>query len=73
MVAFRIVAVILIAAGVAALVHGRFGYTQDSKSAQIGPIELTVQERKTVDIPAWAGAGSIAVGTAILALAPKKN
>ena len=63
---YTVVAVILIAAGVLALVYGQFSYTKDSETARLGPLELTIQEKETVNIPAWAGVGSILSGTAIL-------
>lgn len=64
---YPIIAIALIAAGVLALVYGKFSYTQDSEKATLGPIELTVSEKRTVNLPSWAGAGAIALGAAILA------
>jgi hypothetical protein len=63
---FMIIAIVLIALGVLALVYGQFSYTKDSEAARLGPIELTVQERETVNIPKWAGAGAIVAGAALL-------
>ena len=71
--AYRIVAIVLIVAGILGLVYGQFSYTKESQGAKIGPIELTVNEKHTVNIPAWAGAGSIAAGAAMLVLALKKG
>lgn len=62
-----IVAVVLIAAGVLALVYGKFSYTQDSEKAKLGPIELTVKEKRTVNVPQWAGVASIVAGAAVIA------
>jgi heme/copper-type cytochrome/quinol oxidase subunit 2 len=61
-----IIAIVLIVAGVLGLVYGKFSYTQDTERAKLGPIELTVKENRTVNIPVWAGAGSIAAGAAVL-------
>lgn len=63
---YTIAAIVLIAAGILALVYGRFSYTSDSDTAKLGPIELTVTEKETVNIPDWAGAGAIVAGAAML-------
>jgi TRAP-type C4-dicarboxylate transport system permease small subunit len=64
--ALKIVAVVLIVAGVAGLVYGGFSYTKDSQAAKLGPLELTITEKETVNIPIWAGAGAIVIGTGLL-------
>ncbi len=64
--AMRIVAIILIVAGVLGLVYGDFSYTKETHESKLGPLELTVKEKETVKIPAWAGVCAIAAGTLIL-------
>jgi hypothetical protein len=64
--ATKIVAVLLIAAGVAALVYGNFSYTKETHEAKIGPLELSINETQTIDIPTWAGVGAIAIGVILL-------
>lgn len=64
---YSIVAILLIVAGVLALVYGRFTYTKDAETANLGPIELTVTEKETVNLPDWAGIGAIAAGAVMLA------
>lgn len=58
----RILAILLIAAGVIALVYGGFTYTKSSHDAKIGPLELSIRDKETVNVPVWAGVGSIVVG-----------
>jgi drug/metabolite transporter (DMT)-like permease len=65
--AYTIVAIVLIVLGILGLVYGQFSYNEESEGARLGPIELTITEKKTVDIPTWAGAGAIVVGAAMLA------
>jgi heme/copper-type cytochrome/quinol oxidase subunit 2 len=67
--AYMIVAVVLIVAGILGLVYGKFSYTKASHDAKLGPIELTVKEKQTVNVPVWAGAGSIVLGAAMLVFA----
>lgn len=64
---YAIVAAVLIAAGIVALAYGGFSYTKESESANLGPIELTINEKKTVNVPVWAGVGAIVLGVATLA------
>jgi hypothetical protein len=66
-------AIALIIAGVLGLAYGGFSYTRDTQQAKIGPIELTVQDRQTVNIPVWAGVGAIAIGAALLLLGGRKG
>jgi uncharacterized membrane protein YidH (DUF202 family) len=63
---FTIVGIILIAAGVLALVYGQFSYVTDSEQVELGPLEFEVRETETVNIPQWAGVGAIIAGVVIL-------
>jgi hypothetical protein len=69
----RIVAIALIVAGALALLYGGFSYTKDTTAVKLGPIELSVKEKKTVDVPLWAGIGAIVVGGLLLVLGGKKR
>jgi hypothetical protein len=69
----RIIAIVLIAAGVLGLVYGGFSYTKESTAAKIGPLELKVQEKEQVNIPLWAGIAAIAGGAGLLALGSRKG
>lgn len=62
----KIVATLLIAAGVVALVYGGFTYTKSTHDTKIGPLELSIKDQETVNIPVWAGVGSIVVGGLLL-------
>jgi hypothetical protein len=62
----RILALILIVAGALGLVYGGFSYTKQTDVAKVGPIELSVKEKETVNMPLWAGIGLIAVGAGLL-------
>jgi hypothetical protein len=71
--AIKIAAIVLIAAGVLGLVYGSFSYTKESQEIKLGPLEMTVKEKQTVNIPVWAGVGAIAIGGALLLFAGKKS
>jgi len=68
----KIAAIVLIAAGVLGLVYGGFSYTQRTKKGKLGSLELVVKEKKTVNIPIWAGVGAIAIG-GVLFFVGRKN
>ncbi len=68
----RIAAIILIVAGALGLLYGSFSYTKDTTAVKLGPIELSVKEKKTVNIPIWAGLGAIVAGGLLLGLGGKR-
>lgn len=72
MSALKIVGIVLIVAGILGLVYGGFSFTKDTHQAKIGPLELQVKEKETVNVPVWAGVGAIVVGAALL-LVPAKR
>ena len=68
----QIVAVVLILLGIAGLVYRNFSYTKETHEAKLGPLELSVKEKETVNIPVWGSAGAILAGTLLLLLNKKK-
>ena len=70
--AVRIIGIVLIIAGTAGLVYGEFSFTKETHQAKIGPIELTVKDKETVNIPVWAGVGAILLGGVLLVVGGKK-
>jgi uncharacterized membrane protein YdcZ (DUF606 family) len=68
----KILGVVLILAGTLALVYRSFSYTKDTHEARIGPLEFSLKEKETVNVPTWAGAAVILIG-GILLLVPTKK
>ena len=68
----KIAAIVLIVAGILGLAYGKFSYTKETHEAKLGPIEMSVKEKQTVNVPAWAGVAAIAAGAALL-LVPAKR
>ncbi len=66
--AIKLAALLLIGAGILALVYGSFSYTKDTSAIKIGPIELSVKEKETINIPMWAGVAAIVAGGLMLAM-----
>jgi hypothetical protein len=71
--AIRIAAVALIVAGVLGLVYGSFSYTKETHQAKLGPVQLSVKDQETVNVPVWAGVGAIAVGGLLLLFGNKMH
>ena len=69
----KIAAIVLIVAGVLGLAYGSFTYTKDTHQAKLGPFEMSVKDRETVNVPIWAGVGAIVIGGALLFVGSKKS
>jgi hypothetical protein len=69
----KIFGISLLVAGVLALGYGGFSYTKDTTAVKLGPIELSVKEKESVNIPAWAGAGAILAGGILLLMGGKRS
>jgi len=68
----KMLAIAFIVGGVLSLAYGSFSYTKDTTAVKLGPIELSVKETKTVNIPLWAGVGAIVFGGLLLVFGSKK-
>ena len=64
--AVKIVGIVLIVAGILGLVYGKFSYTKATHDVKLGPLELSVKDKQTVNVPLWARVGAIVVGALLL-------
>jgi TRAP-type C4-dicarboxylate transport system permease small subunit len=71
--ATQLIGIVLMVGGLAGLAYGGFSYTKETHTAKVGPLELSVNERQTVNIPVWAGGGAIAIGVLLVALGRKQG
>lgn len=69
----KLAAILLIVAGALGLVYGGFRYTKTTHEAKLGPIELSVKDKQTVNVPIWAGVGAIVAGGALLVFGSRKS
>ncbi|WP_439517699.1 hypothetical protein [Hydrogenophaga sp.] len=69
----KLIGIILIAAGAIGLVYGSFSYTKNTEAVKLGPLELSVKEKETVNVPVWAGVGAIVIGAVLLVMGGKKG
>ncbi|MEQ1620424.1 MAG: hypothetical protein ABL919_03385 [Methylococcales bacterium] len=72
MSSIKVVALLLLIAGTLGLVYGQFSYTKETQQAKIGPLELSVKESETVNIPVWAGIAAIIAGGGLLFIGGQK-
>nr|WP_292446073.1 hypothetical protein [Methylibium sp.] len=52
--ASKLVGLVLIVGGALSLVFG-FSYTKDSSALKLGPLELSVKQKESINVPLWAG------------------
>ena len=71
--ATRMAALVLIVAGLLGLVYGGFSYTKATHEAKLGPLELSIKEKKTVNVPVWAGVGALVLGGVLLLSGTRKG
>jgi len=64
--AVKMLAIVLIVLGGLGLMYGSFTYTKETHQAKLGPIELSVKDKETVNVPVWAGVGAIVAGAILL-------
>jgi drug/metabolite transporter (DMT)-like permease len=68
----KIAGILLVAAGALGLVYGSFSYTKATHEAKIGPLDLAVHEKETVNVPVWAGVAAIVAGCGLLLVGGKR-
>ncbi len=67
----KLIGIILIVAGSLGLAYGGFTYTKETTGVKIGPLELKVQEKETVNVPLIVSAGVIVLGVFLLVVGRK--
>ena len=71
--AARITGIVLIVLGLAGFFIGGFSFTKDTTAAKLGPIQLTVKEKESVNIPQWLSLGAVVLGAVVLVIGFKKT
>lgn len=68
----KLAGILLIIAGVLGLAYGSFSYTKETHQAKLGPMEFSIKNKETVNVPVWAGIGAIVIGTGLLLIGGRK-
>jgi len=69
----KIMATVLIVAGIVALLYGKFSYTKETHDIKLGPLEMSIAEKQTVNVPVWAGVMAIVGGGVLLLYGSQKR
>lgn len=64
----KLAAIVLIVSGALGLAYGGFSYTKETHEADLGPLHMSVAEKKRVNVPVWASVGAIVAGGLLLVL-----
>jgi hypothetical protein len=68
----KVMGIVLIAAGILALIYGGITYKKETHDATIGPVTIGFTEKKRMDVPVWAGVAMIVVGGGLMIADRKK-
>ncbi len=68
----KLVGVVLLVLGGLALGFGSFSFTKATHQAKLGPLELSVKEKQTVNVPVWAGGAAMALGLVLVLVGGKR-
>lgn len=68
----KIAAIALIVVGILGLAYGSFSYTKETHDIKLGPIELSIKDRETINVPIWVGVGAIVAGGLLLLFGNRK-
>ena len=68
-----IIAIILIALGIAAFAYQGITYTTREKVVDIGPIQMTAEKTKTIPLPPIVGAIALVGGIVLLVVGSRKD
>lgn len=69
----KVMAIVLIIGGLFGLVYGQFSYTRETQEAKLGPLEFSVKNTETVNVPVWAGVMAVVAGGGLLLFASRKS
>jgi uncharacterized membrane protein YidH (DUF202 family) len=67
----KLIGIILIVLGGLGLAYGGFSYTKETTGMKVGPLELKVQEKETINVPLIVSAGVMALGVVLLVVGRK--
>jgi drug/metabolite transporter (DMT)-like permease len=68
----RLVGIVLIVIGLVGVIWGGISWTQRESVANIGPLEITTEDRETLPIPPIVGAVCLIAGAIVLAGSRKR-
>lgn len=73
MTAARVAGIVLIVAGLVGLIWGGVSWTDEKTVVDIGPLQATARERKTIPIPPVVGGIAVVAGIVLLVVPGRKR
>ena len=68
-----IVGLLLIVLGLVGLVAGGLTYTKKKEAADLGPVDITVHEKRRVEIPTGVSIAAVIAGAALLVAGSRRR
>ena len=68
----KILGIVLIVAGIVALVYGGFSYTTTKKDVDMGPVQISHKQNHSVPLPPILGVVGIVAGGALVYFGTKR-
>ncbi|HYC56137.1 MAG TPA: hypothetical protein VEL28_14475 [Candidatus Binatia bacterium] len=65
MSSIKMMAIVLMLAGGVALAYGGFRFTRETHETKLGPLELSVKDKETVNVSQWLALAAIGGGALI--------
>jgi len=69
----RNIGIVLLVVGIAMLAYQGISYTRQEQVAQLGPVRVTKEERKTFPLPPVAGAAAAGLGTILIVVGIRRG
>jgi uncharacterized membrane protein YidH (DUF202 family) len=69
----KVIGIVLIVVGILALAMGGFSYTKEKKVLDIGPLQATTQEHKTVPLSPIVGVAALVGGIVLVVVGSKSR
>jgi len=68
----KVIGLVVMVLGILALAYGGFSYVEETHDASLGPIDISIQDKERVNIPAWAGVVAI-IGGGVMMIAGRSK
>lgn len=69
----RTLGIILIILGIIGFALGGVSFTRTQEAAEVGPLELQVEEEETIPLAPWASGAAVVAGIALVAIDVSKR
>jgi len=68
-----VIGIVLLAVGIAMLAYQGISYTRREQVAQLGPLRVTTEERKTLPLSPAAGAAAVGLGAILIVMGVRRG